>query len=388
MKRACYFYLVLIAFSCKSSDSNLYEFDPRTIKGSEFTLSEIADDISYIPFDNIFPLGWFSKTALIRDAIYLSSRNYGILRFDRNGKFINKIGSLGRGPGEYTSSMHFSVDDKTGRVYNISSRNNYIQVYSKNGQFIRSFLLKHYGTSISNTLFFNNNLFTQCEIEFEDESYEWIIYDTLGNIIKEKNRHLPKFYNNSFGAGHPYIYDGKLNYYNSRTDTIFSVLSDFTEIPLMILSPGEHRFPRAIVTIEQILQHKYFTLSLFFETKRFFVIKYCYQKYGIVLIDKQSRETLFINFEWDEGIDGNPISGIVNDIDGGSWFLPDSYFEEDGREYLVGLQYPYMIKTRLTSDEFRNSKPKYPEKKKEFEKFASSLKETDNPVLVLVRLKK
>ncbi len=39
------------------------------------------------------------------------------------------------------------------------------------------------------------------------------------------------------------------------------------------------------------------------------------------------------------------------------------------------------------SEEFRNSKLVYPEKKKELEKIAYSLKETDNPVLVLVRLK-
>jgi len=38
--------------------------------------------------------------------------------------------------------------------------------------------------------------------------------------------------------------------------------------------------------------------------------------------------------------------------------------------------------------EFKNSSPEYPEKKKELEKLANTLKETDNPVLVLVRLKK
>ncbi len=40
------------------------------------------------------------------------------------------------------------------------------------------------------------------------------------------------------------------------------------------------------------------------------------------------------------------------------------------------------------SEEFRNSKPVYPEKKRELEKLANSLKETDNPVLILVSLKK
>ncbi|HQB37467.1 MAG TPA: hypothetical protein PLI41_07990, partial [Bacteroidales bacterium] len=46
------------------------------------------------------------------------------------------------------------------------------------------------------------------------------------------------------------------------------------------------------------------------------------------------------------------------------------------------------LKEYIASENFKNSKPLYPEKKKELEKLANSLKETDNPVLVLVSLKK
>ncbi len=46
------------------------------------------------------------------------------------------------------------------------------------------------------------------------------------------------------------------------------------------------------------------------------------------------------------------------------------------------------VKAHVASEAFKNSTPKYPEKKKELEKLANSLKETDNLVLMLVRLKK
>jgi len=52
------------------------------------------------------------------------------------------------------------------------------------------------------------------------------------------------------------------------------------------------------------------------------------------------------------------------------------------------LLYPYQIKAHVGTETFINSSPKYPEKKKELEKLANSLKETDNPVLVMVRLKR
>lgn len=47
---------------------------------------------------------------------------------------------------------------------------------------------------------------------------------------------------------------------------------------------------------------------------------------------------------------------------------------------------PIKLKTYIASKEFRESEPLYPEKKRELESLANSLKETDNPVLVLVRL--
>jgi len=46
------------------------------------------------------------------------------------------------------------------------------------------------------------------------------------------------------------------------------------------------------------------------------------------------------------------------------------------------------LKEYIASNEFKESNPKYPERKKELEELVNGLKETDNPVLVLVRLKK
>jgi len=387
--KSCFIIVVVIFIqSCKAPHSDIYEFDPRTIRGDEFTLSEIADDITYIPLDNMFPLDRIIKTIFKNDAIYLNYRNIGILEFDRAGKFKNKIGSIGRGPGEYITYMLFTVDDNSGRVYNVADRNELIQVFSRTGHLVRSFSLEEYGTLISGISFFNSNLFIQCAINDENSNYEWIIYDTLGNIINKQQRHIPKFTTNYGSIDRlPYIFESTLSYYNTWTDTVFSILPDLTEKPSMIISPGEHRFPRSYIPIEQIMQRKYFGPSRIFVTERFIVIDYYYKKYCLALIDKHNWDALLKYYEYDESV-GYPISGIVNDLDDGSWFLPDGYFTEIGREYLVGLQYPYQIKARVTSLDFINSTPKYPDKKKEFEKLANRLKETDNPVLVLVRLKK
>jgi hypothetical protein len=388
MKSKHLFFLLFLAFSCKSPDNKLYEFDPRTLKGNEITLSEIADDITYIPLDNIHPLSRILNIIFTKDEIYLNSRNIGILAFDREGKFISKIGSIGRGPGEYRIYLHFCIDEKSGRVYNHADQTGLIQVFSGTGQFIRSFSVKEYGTGIQNIVFLNSRLFVQCAVNYANANFEWIIYDTLGNIIKKQNRHLPIFTTN-YGSTveYPYILNNKVSYYNTWADTVFSVLPDLTEKASLTISPGEHRYPRSFLSMEQLMQRKYLGLQRIFETERFFVISYFYHKYILAIIDKNNHKSFLIKFEYDDSGE-NPSSGLMNDLDGGSWFFPESYFTEKGREFMVGLQYPYQIKAKVASDEFKTSIPNYPEKKKELEKLANSLKETDNPVLMLVRLKK
>jgi hypothetical protein len=55
---------------------------------------------------------------------------------------------------------------------------------------------------------------------------------------------------------------------------------------------------------------------------------------------------------------------------------------------IIGCVEARQLKAHVASETFKNSKPLYPEKKKELEMLANKLKETDNPVLVLVRLKR
>jgi hypothetical protein len=387
-KLFCYYIIITLILlnACKSSDTNLYEFDPRTLKENEITLSEIAEDISYIPFESNFPLNRIGKIIVTMNAVYLNSRDIGILKFSRNGKFICKVGSIGRGPGEYRFYLIYCVNDQSGRVYNVSDQNEHVQVFSGTGQLDRSFSLKEYGTSISSIDYFDSKLFVQCNIHYENADYEWIVYDTLGNIIKKQTRHLPKFATNVGSVTNPYLFRNTLSYFNAWSDTVFTVLPDLTERPSIIISPGEHRYPRSYIPIEQIMQKKYSAITKIFETKRFIIIKYFYQKYSLAFIDKANRETYLNFYDYDE-TGGYPGSGITNDLDGGLWFLPETYFTEKGREYLVGLQYPYQIRKLVASDDFRHSTHRYPEKKKELEKLAANLKETDNPVLVLVKLK-
>ena len=125
------------------------------------------------------------------------------------------------------------------------------------------------------------------------------------------------------------------------------------------------------------------TIEEIFETNRFITLRYSFYKAknGFILFEKKNSKSVLIS--WDPG----KVGGISNDLDGGLKFLPMSYLIEKNREYLIEMIDPFQLKKRIASSEFKIIASVYLEKKKELEKLANSLKETDNPVLMIVRLK-
>lgn len=383
-----YFLLVFLLFSCKPHQNTLYEFDPRTLKENKITLSEIADDIIYIPLDNRMPMGsiYYPKY-FVNNSIYLSTMNSGILVFDRRGKLIRKIGAMGRGPGEYTYCYYFTVDDKNETVYVLDSK--IIKVYSKSGTFLRSISLNENGTSFDAIEYSNSKLFLSNSIQYEDTQYEWIVLDTLGNLIKTKKRTDQPFSVNWGAGGGMYKLENRIYSWNPWRDTIFSILPDLSYEPSFLFASWENRVPRSMIT--DISQFETFnTPNSVFETNNYMVCGYTYnKKIGLALIDKKSKKSYLTYLEpGPPGYGITLIGGIFNDLDAGVRFQPENYFEEKNREYIIALINPLDIKALVTTNEFKRSQPKYPQKKKELEKLANSLKETDNPVVVLVRLKK
>jgi hypothetical protein len=192
MKTKYLLILIILSISCKPENKGLFEFDPRSLEENEITLSKITDEITYIPLDNSFPIGQiYKKIKFINNSIYLSAKGNGILAFDREGKFVRKIGSIGRGPGEYAYYYDITVDDKKETIYNMDQSN--IKVYSKTGDFLRSIRLKEYGDNIDSFEIYNSKLFIFFLLQVDNAKYECIILDTLGNLMRKIGRfqHLP-----------------------------------------------------------------------------------------------------------------------------------------------------------------------------------------------------
>lgn len=79
-----------------------------------------------------------SDIAFLPDGTFFVSDGYDnrrIVKFDRNGKFLQAWGSEGSAPGQF-GLVHSVTVDAQRRVYAVDRRNNRIQVFDENGKFL------------------------------------------------------------------------------------------------------------------------------------------------------------------------------------------------------------------------------------------------------------
>jgi hypothetical protein len=102
-------------------------------------LSDFADSIAYIPLQGLpdFPIGWVINLEMTpSDLFVLASHEIGLLRFNQKGKFINRIGRIGNGPGELSMGSDFTLSPEEKRVYFHRNFTYNELSYSYDGKFI------------------------------------------------------------------------------------------------------------------------------------------------------------------------------------------------------------------------------------------------------------
>jgi len=107
---------------------------------------------------------------------------------------------------------------------------------------------------------------------------------------------------------------------------------------------------------------------------------YSLKNKGFISVTDKLNKRVLLNYLEMEG-------AVINDIDGGPMFMPAGCFDENNRQYLLAFLEPLKLKEYVASDKFIQSTPKYAEKKVYLKKLADTMKETDNPILMMVSLK-
>lgn len=360
--------------------------DPEKFPEDMITLSGIADDIKYIPMDDTIPFEGIYSVEITPKNIFISMQYVGIAKYDREGNFEKVIARKGRGPGELQYGHTFVVDEGSKKVYVTDWHK--VLVYTIEGTHLRDIATNDYFAIAANDIELSGSKLYLCDFGWDAEfKYHWVFLDTTGKLVSAKTTsdHSTGYVQYGFS----YKFDGDIYYSNILNDTVFSVSPDLRWRAAFLFSRGEYRWPVDYEMVSLKEMTKYFRPLQMFETNRFVFLRWSHiDKTAYLITDKTTKKAYQAYKEMKSGM-VNYMPAIPNDLDCGLFPVYDNvdYYSENGDEYITYFVSPYELKSHVSGDDFQNSIPKYPEKKKELEKFANSLEETDNPVLVMVRLK-
>jgi len=369
--------LVLLSFTAFKNDliSNFSFIDLTKLPAKEnlLYLSEFASKVTYIQLESkknglIGPGARFN----LFDSIIVSSAHHQIFTFDsKNGKFLKSIGEYGNGPNGYMNSISSYI--KNGKIIITALGWDFsLMEFSTNGEILCKLNQDKRASSVA---WLRDNLYAIYYNKVSNyDSLRLQIYDS------KKNKIVSTFYDNrkfeetprrktNYGAFF-YYNKSKLFLKEFFNDTVFQVTTNKL-IPTIVFNSGKysppflekHKFDYVQYhNIQTILESEQLIFFQLYFKKRAY---YCY-------FDKRTNRVMIPNYK------NSQFNGFENDIDGFMQFYPLSV---SNRNELIGFLEPF---------EIRQWFDKNPEKSKMLPPHLQKLRniqESDNPVLMLVKLK-
>lgn len=159
------------------------------IEKQVISLSELVESCELVRFElseeAMFKPWW---TIVTDNYISIRQENSNFKLFNRNGKFLCDVGSMGQGPGEYPMSIKNEViDEKNGRIYFITFIGDKILTYDMKGNHLKDIPLPQ---KFNKPVIFlsRDDKITIIHLPFPNNNNFALQIDLDGNVLKE----LPK----------------------------------------------------------------------------------------------------------------------------------------------------------------------------------------------------
>ena len=350
-------------------------------------------------------------------------REFYIYRFSRTGKFLNKIGSIGQGPGEYTTYSTFLVDEDKKEVYIIANTNG-VLAYDFEGNFKRKIVdiqtILQLFSSVYDQYILNNQKFfaTQNFALYRpiDKDSLWS-FVSLGDDFQKK-----KYFKNPAHVGREEQIianranmDRMVNYwreyltsmdtYNAQltlkypdTDTIYCYDDATNQLsPQYAIFTDEEKgdYEATHLWFKDRKSFDYFSIFSYYPTKDFVyligskgeeVYTYCYNKKdGSVRLQKRQSAITERDVPWFSFPLRQMKRDFVLDNDlGGGDFTVDS---RSSGKYWIDILEPSGDENWIDIDQIKSSTVIDESKKKELIQVLESATEDSNPILMIATLK-
>lgn len=385
-------------------DTVIHLVDVLDTQPITFYISEIADSITYLPLEtgaNCL-LSQAANLRFIRDGIYPERR----LKFGWDGKFVKQFGRVGQGRGEDPNAFAWLLKSKDS-YYTVGNR---IIEYDMDGKFTGKETNKFFLKSCTDSIFVYN-LFREVESAMIDDhillyqypdSLIWVnakdfkvVHAT--RVVEQGNIRVGGI--STFPTQRFFIsYNDKKLFYNFYNDTIYTVRGNGLS-PEWVVDLGDRKLPNEItlyklgplsrqalrggsietselitktdgkIFINNVYESDRFLLFYYTETRYFWESRKKAPPVGrLIIYDKATKGLTNIKDK------------IIDDLNGGPGLCPfyDGVFDDK----LIAMIWPFELKEYISehrSDKKLSSK---------LIEVADRLEDEDNPVLIIVHLKK
>ena len=389
-------------------------------------LSEVAEKLEIVPLEmtDESVLSDITEMQVTDHNIWIDhGREFYIYRFSRSGKFLNKIGSIGQGPGEYTNYSTFLVDEDKKEVYIIANTNG-VLAYDFEGNFKRKIvdiqmILQLFASPydqyiLNNQKFFATQNFGLYRPIDKDSLWSFV---SLGDDFQKK-----KYFKNPAHVGKEeqiianranmdrmvnywmeYLtsvdtYNGQLTLKYPDTDTIYCY-DDATNqlLPQYAIFTDEEKgdYEATHLWFKDRKAFDYFSIKSYYPTKDFIylvgskgeeVYTYCYNKKdGSVRLQKRQSAITERDVPWFSFPLRQMKRDFVLDNDlGGGDFTVDS---RSSGKYWIDILEPGGDENWIDIDQIKSSTVIDESKKKELIRVLESVTEDSNPILMIAILK-
>jgi hypothetical protein len=385
---------ILLTASCRTGNSDRgassaalpYMIDlERGIGSAESVpLSTVTSEIEYVPLetDTACMLRRISNLALC-DSFIVVSDGTKLLMFDRQGNFMKPVGSVGRGPEEYTYIRSFFVDENNREIYLLSMGK--VMVFGFNGKYKRSFKADFRPSQVisrdPNTLMFH--LFNMSGPS-PDTAWSWYITDRQGVILSRiLNHHKRVSQPGLIVPDSPfYLYNNSAHFLEFGNDTLYYYNKQEME-PYAIFNAGKlkmetdlHLTPETIKEVSDRIEANFWIRDIHENDDFLFVnlawglsdsVSYC-------IYDKKNARIAVLKDD-----------GFTDDINGGPAFWPLSIGVDNT---LVDYEDAFTFLQKIKAGNSGTSGENAGKIGQELEELGKSIDESCNPVLVIARLKK
>lgn len=332
--------------------TEVVEINPEYFITEEITLSDLADEVTYIPLDTAKLFNGVISCEFTDNFIFISTGRE-LLKYNHTGKLLQQIGSLGPGPKEYTRCMSFSIDRTDKKIFIQCFTE--IVVYSFDGEFLNRIKLPEE----ANPAFIRYQdqslyCFSLIHTTISQPPYLWVKVNANKGQLEDAKRNTDiKFQSDEISFRGNYVCEssqGTLLYWNHFNDTIYRLNKDHNEVAYL-WSKGDFRLTPDKMTNKT--DASCLIARTLLDTRNFLFMEYrMNNQHSLCLYNKKKKQ--FIR---------HPARTIPNDIDNGIPFQVYGYQTFGGNEYLIQVASPDVLK------EIKN------------------IKEDDNEVLVLAKLK-